>query len=271
MALVEIRNLSFSYGNRRVLENISFKIHRGEIFCLFGPNGCGKSTLLECVLGTLKAPRGSIYLEGRDAGTLRPAETARRMAYVPQLHEKTFPYTVKEVVLMGRAAYVGMFTSPTEDDYAAAEDAMKKIGIQCLSGKLYTQLSGGELQLVMIARALAQETPVMLMDEPTAHLDFRHELIIMETVVQLVRETGMSILMATHFPNHAFYFSNNDIPTTVALMDSCRFAAVGRPEEVLSEKNMQRTFNVETRMVSYHREGDKIFRQIVALKTGGLR
>jgi iron complex transport system ATP-binding protein len=271
MALIEARNLYFRYGDQSVLEDVSFKVGEGEIFCLFGPNGCGKSTLLECVLGTLKLPRGNIYLNGRNARTLRPAEAARHMSYVPQLHQKTFPYTVKEVVLMGRAAYNGMFTSPSEEDYAAAEDAIQKIGIQRLSEKLYTQLSGGELQLVMIARALAQRTSVMIMDEPTAHLDFRHELIILETVVQLVKETGLSILMATHFPNHAFYFSNNDISTTVALMKSSRFAAVGQPEEVLSEQSMRETFNVEARMVSYHREGNKKFRQIVAVRTNGLR
>jgi len=271
VALLEVKNLFFSYSDQPVLEDVNFKLGKGEIFCLFGPNGCGKSTLLECVLGTLKISRGYVYLNGRDVRSLRPAEAARQMAYVPQLHQKTFPYTVKEVVLMGRAAYTGMFTSPSEEDYAAVEEAMQKIGIQRLSEKPYTQLSGGELQLVMIARALAQKTPVMVMDEPTAHLDFRHELIILETVVQLVRETGLSILMATHFPNHAFFFDNNDITTTVALMNSRRFAAVGRPEEVLSEQSMQRTFNVEARMVSYHREGKKEFRQIVAVRTNGFR
>lgn len=269
MALVEVRNLSFSYGNQKVLEDISFKLGAGEIFCLFGPNGCGKSTLLECVLGILKIPRGCVYLNGRDVRNLRPAETARHMSYVPQLHEKTFPYTVEEVVLMGRAAYTGMFSSPSEEDYAAVEETIRRVGIQRLRRKLYTQLSGGELQLVMIARALAQQTPVMIMDEPTAHLDFRHELIILETAVQLVRETDLSILMATHFPNHAFYFSNNDNPTTVALMDSCKFAAVGPPEKVLSEQSMRQTFNVDSRMISCHWDGNKEFHQLVAIRSNG--
>jgi iron complex transport system ATP-binding protein len=269
MPLVEAKSLYFSYGNQPVLEDISFSVNKGEIFCLFGPNGCGKSTLLECVLGTLKAKKGSVCLEGKDAGTFHPAESARYLSYVPQLHQKTFPYTVNEMVLMGRAAYTGMFSSPSAVDYAAADEAIRRIGIERLRKKNYTQLSGGELQLVMIARALAQQAPVMIMDEPTAHLDFRHELIIMETVVQLIRESGLSVLMATHFPNHAFYFANSDIPTTVALMDSRRFVAVGPPENVLSEQSMNKTFNVEARMMFYNREGNKRFRQIVAVRTKG--
>lgn len=271
MSLVEVKDLSFRYGRRPILEKISFRLDKGEIFCLFGPNGCGKSTLLECVLGTLTPCGGKVYLGGRDARTLSPAESAGFMSYVPQLHQKTFPYTVREVVLMGRAAYTGLFSSPSREDYEIADSALDRIGIRRLRDKLYTQLSGGELQLVMIARALAQQTPIMVMDEPTAHLDFRHELIVLETIVQLVKENGLAILMATHFPNHAFYFANNDIPTTVALMNDRRFVGVGSPDTVLSEKNMRETFDVEARMISYYREGNREYKHIVAVKTNGSR
>lgn len=271
MSLVEVKDLSFRYGSRQVFEKINFQVDKGEIFCLFGPNGCGKSTLLECVLGTLVPYQGTVYMGGKDARRMSPSETAGFMSYVPQLHQKTFPYTVREVVLMGRAAYTGLFSSPSKEDYEIADFAIDRIRIRRLRDKMYTQLSGGELQLVMIARALAQQTPVMVMDEPTAHLDFRHELIVLETIIQLIRETGLSILMATHFPNHAFYFANNDIPTTVALMNNRRFVGVGSPDSVLSEKNMRETFDVETRMISYCREGEREYKHIVAVKTNSSR
>jgi iron complex transport system ATP-binding protein len=140
---------------------------------------------------------------------------------------------------MGRASYIGMFDSPDEEDIAIAKQALAMVGITRLQDRRYTQLSGGEGQLVMVARALAQQTPLIVMDEPTSHLDFKHEMVIMETIVHLVRNAGLSILMATHFPNHCFYFENNGVVTRAALMSNGKFLEVGRPEEVLSEDNMK--------------------------------
>ncbi|MEN6325901.1 MAG: ABC transporter ATP-binding protein [Syntrophomonas sp.] len=268
MPLLEVKNLSFGYNSHDVLSDISFQVNKGEIFFLLGPNGCGKTTLLDCILGLLKLREGSIRLLGTELGTSSPQIIARQVAYVPQSHEKTFPYTVRDIVLMGRAAYIGLFKSPSPEDMRAVEEALAKVGILHLIDRRYTQLSGGEGQLVMIARALAQKTSLIVMDEPTAHLDFKHELVIMETIVELVRETGLAILMATHFPNHAFYFENSNIATRVALMNDHRFLTAGRPSEILSEDNLKTIYSVNTRVISYTIDAEHELKQVIPISTG---
>jgi iron complex transport system ATP-binding protein len=265
--LLEAIDIGFAYPRHHVFENINFSVAPGEIFCLLGPNGCGKTTLLDCVLGLSKPQGGKVLLNGVSMRKLSPGKIAQQVAYVPQIHEKTFPYTVLDVVLMGRASYIGMFDSPDEEDIAIAKQALAMVGITRLQDRRYTQLSGGEGQLVMVARALAQQTPLIVMDEPTSHLDFKHEMVIMETIVHLVRDAGLSILMATHFPNHCFYFENNGVVTRAALMSNGKFLAVGRPEEVLSEDNMKQLYNVDTRVVSCDIEGKGELKQVIPIST----
>lgn len=266
MPLVEAANISFGYDQKNIFDHISFQVEKGETFFLLGPNGCGKTTLLDCVLGLLKPRNGSILINNTDIKEIRTETLAKQLAYVPQGHEKAFPYKVIDIVLMGRASYLGLFDSPGEQDVAIAEEALNMVGLSRLRNRRYTQLSGGEGQLVMIARALAQKTPVIILDEPTAHLDFKHELVIMETIVQLVKETGLSVLMATHFPNHAFYFENNDIKTRVALMNQGRFLVTGTPSEVLSEENLKLLYNINARVVSYDIAGGKL-KQVIPIST----
>jgi iron complex transport system ATP-binding protein len=171
---------------------------------------------------------------------------------------------------MGRASYIGLFGSPSEQDVSIAEEALNLVGITRLRDRRYTQLSGGEGQLVMIARAIAQKTPLIVMDEPTAHLDFKHELVIMETIVELVKETGLAILMATHFPNHAFYFENNNITTRVAMMNQGNFLAVGSASEVLSEENLKLLYNINARVVSYSIDEKQELKQVIPISTATL-
>lgn len=267
MALLELQGISFGYNHENLFEGLNFSVSKGEVFCLLGPNGCGKTTLLDCILGVLRPRKGKILLEDMDIKDISAARIARKIAYVPQSHEKTFPYKVIDIVLMGRASYIGMFGSPSEDDIKYATQALDMVGISRLKDRPYTQLSGGEGQLVMIARALAQKTPLIVMDEPTAHLDFKHELVIMETIVELVRETGLSILMATHFPNHALYFENNGIPTRVALMSNKSFLEVGYPNDVLSEQNLKSVYNVNTRLVSCRVDKNRELKQVIPIST----
>ena len=267
MALIEARGVSFGYNDIPLFQDINFSIEPSELFCLLGPNGCGKTTLLNCILGHLKLLEGEILLNGSNISCIRPEQIARQIAYVPQTHEKTFPYTVLDVVLMGRAAYIGMFGRPEKEDLAIAEEALATVGITHLRDRRYTQLSGGEVQLVMVARALTQRTPVIVMDEPTAHLDFRHELVIMEKVVELVQKQGLAILMATHFPNHCFYFENSGIKTRVAMMSNMNFLAAGSPSTVLSEKNLEQLYNVNTRVVSFPMDAEQELKQIIAIST----
>jgi iron complex transport system ATP-binding protein len=268
MSLIDVKKAFFSYGNRTVLENIDLRVNKGEILCLFGPNGCGKTTLIQCLLGILKPSCGSIRLRGRDIRSMKPVEIARELAYIPQVHEKPFPYRVIDVVLMGRVSYTGLFSLPKKQDVRIAEEALDKVGMLAFKDRPYTQISGGETQLVMVARALTQQTPVLVMDEPTAHLDFRNELNFLETIVNLVKDTKITVVMATHFPNHAFYFENSGIRSGVAMMNDSMFYARGRPGEVLTEHNMYSIFKIKSKLVSHEWEGGRI-RQILPLKTYG--
>ncbi|MCM3763673.1 ABC transporter ATP-binding protein [Neobacillus niacini] len=266
MSLLKIENASFQYGKSTIFQNISFELGSGSIFCLFGPNGCGKSTLIECILGYLKLSGGSILLNNQSISSYRPAELAKSISYVPQSHAKNFPYTVKDIVLMGRAAYTGTFSAPSAEDIAIAESALESMGLTAIKDKPYTQLSGGQTQLVMLARALTQETPIILMDEPTAHLDFRHELIILETIVKLIKENNISVVMATHFPNHAFYFENSGIHTQVALMNNQALEAIGSPVEVLTEANMLKTFKIHAKLMTAQTAGEKLVRGLIPIE-----
>ena len=267
MALVDVRNASFSYGALKIFEELSFSVSKGEIFCLLGPNGCGKTTLLDCILGFHRLQSGSITIQGKEIGRFRPGRIARSLAYVPQRHERTFPYTVREIVTMGRAAYLGIFETPSQEDRNIADQALATIGIEHLRDRPYTQLSGGETQLVMIARALVQEAPVVVLDEPTAHLDFRYELVIMEIITRVVKENGLSIIMATHFPNHAFYFQNSGITTVTALLHDKMFLAKGPPETIITEESLKKLYGVTARVVSVEGENGTMMKYIVPVST----
>lgn len=267
MSLIEAHGATFSYGKENIFQDISFEVSRGEIFCLLGPNGSGKTTMLDCVLGTNKLKSGKIEINGKDITLYNPRKLAQQISYVPQRHECAFPYRVIDVTLMGRAAYTGIFSAPTRNDREIARNALKLTGIYHLRRRPYTQLSGGELQLVMLARALAQDTSLIVMDEPTAHLDFRHELVVLETIMNLVKGKHISILMATHFPNHAFYFEDNDISINIALLKNGRFIAKGRPGEILNEETIDRLYGVTSSLFFYSDNGKKERRRIIPIKT----
>lgn len=266
MSLLELKNVCFSYEKQTILQDINLSLEAGDVLCLVGPNGCGKTTLLDCVIGALKIGKGSIRLKGQDILSLKPQEIARVVAYVPQLHERTFPYTVLEIVLMGRAPYTSLFSAPSAEDVSAAERALEMVGLCSYKNRPYTKLSGGEGQLVMLTRALAQSTPVLVLDEPTSHLDFNNEIIFLETITRLVKETDVAVLMATHFPNHAFTFQNSGINTRIAIMHEKGIAAVGIPDDVLSEENIRRVFNVNAKVLSYS-QIDKRYNYILPMGT----
>ena len=263
--MIKISNATFAYDKADVFRDISLEINEGEIFCLFGPNGCGKSTLIQCILGILNLKSGSITLRGQDVSTMKPQMVAKEAAYIPQVHDKPFPFRVIDVVMMGRTAYTGMFSLPNREDKRIAVEALEKVGISQFRDRPYTQLSGGETQLVLVARALAQQTPVLIMDEPTAHLDFRNELGFLETTVKLVKSTGITIVMATHSPNHALYFEGCKANSKVALMNDQQVVLQGTPSSVLTVENMADTFNIESKVIPYTWEEQQMM-QIVPLK-----
>jgi iron complex transport system ATP-binding protein len=263
--MIKVSNATFSYDKEEIFKDINLDINEGEIFCLFGPNGCGKSTLIQCILGILNLESGSIVLRGQDVSTMKPQMVAKVAAYIPQVHDKPFPFKVIDVVMMGRTAYTGMFSLPGSEDRKIAEEAMERVGISHFRDRPYTQLSGGETQLVLVARALAQQTPALIMDEPTAHLDFRNELGFLETTVKLVKTTGITVIMATHSPNHALYFEGCALKTRVALMNNQQIVLQGTPSSVLTVENMTSTFNIESKVLPYTWEEHQMM-QIVPLR-----
>jgi len=265
MSLIKIIDASFSYGEKDIFSQVSFEVEMGEVCCLIGQNGCGKSTLLDCVLGASQLKDGDILLGGNDIRAYKATEIAKRIAYVPQTHSSSFPYTVEQVVLMGRTAYQETFIGPGDKDKQLVKQALELVGISHIAACPYTQISGGELQLVMLARALVQSTPLIIMDEPTAHLDFRNELIFMETVAKLVTESKVGVLMATHSPNQAFYFENKNVPVRVLAMGDKRILRSGLPHEALSEEAIREIYHVEARCIeSVDRTG--VLRQIIPVK-----
>lgn len=189
------------------------------------------------------------------------------MAYVPQQHNRNFSFSVEEVLLMGRAPYTAFYRSPTEEDRCRVQQVLDSLDLLHLGPKDYTSLSGGEMQLVMILRALVQDTHFIIMDEPTAHLDFRNELWVLETIVRLVREKGISLIMATHFPAHAFYLEREGVPVRVAFMGDGGISTMGSPSEKLTEKTIGQYYRIASALHTIEVPGKGSVKQIIPLHT----
>ncbi len=244
--MLEIRDLHFRHGKKDILKGISFKAMDGEITTILGPNGSGKSTLFKCILGIWKPSKGEILWNGKkiDSSSLR--ERARILSFVPQEHKPPFSYNVLDVVITGRASYLGRFSLPTKKDYEIAEAALKRVGIWHLWNRPYTKISGGERQLVLIARALAQNCPVMLLDEPISHLDFKNQIRVLSLIKGLSREKGISIIMSLHDPNLAINFSDK----VIVIKDGIKIKE-GAPEEVITEKLIKEIYGIDVITLSF--------------------
>lgn len=266
-AVIQVRDAAFSYGGPLVFEHIDLDIYPGRICCLMGVNGCGKSTLIDCMLGIHKCSSGQVLVRGESVTELKPADIAKQISYVPQVHDRSFPYLVRDIVLMGRTAYQKGFSAPGQEDMKKCEEAMQRCGIAHLADRPYTQISGGEMQMVMLTRALVQDTPVIVMDEPTAHLDFRNEQIFLETVADLVKNHLIGAVIATHSPNQAFYFENAGVDTSVALMADASMRAMGRPSEVLNEEMLQEVYGMNVRIADIDLGEDGHIRQLIPVGT----
>ena len=243
--LVQMRGGTVSKSGRLILEDANVRIGRGEVCCLLGPNGAGKSTLLRCLAGLESLDRGSVRLAEDDVTTLKPREIARRVSFLFQDDQFVFPYRVLDVVVAGRSPYLSPFAAPGAADYRRAAEALEKVEAIGLAERTLTELSGGERQLVLIARALVQETPLLLLDEPTAHLDLRNEILVLETVNLLAKRYGIGILMASHAPNQAFV-----IDSRVVLMRDGRIRYEGSPDKVLTPAALGDVFDTEVAVVS---------------------
>jgi len=200
----EVRNGSFRYpkSERQVLQNVSFAAEAGEVTAILGPNGAGKTTLLRCAMGLLKWNGGGSYLDGKDIRRLSYRELWQKVAYVPQARQASDAYTVEEMVLLGRSARIGRFSLPGKEDLAAAAAALERLGLSRYAARRCSELSGGELQMVLIARALASQPEVLILDEPESNLDFKNQLLVLDTMTSLAAE-GMTCIFNTHYPAHA--------------------------------------------------------------------
>ncbi len=235
--MLTVQGLSFYYTpGKIVLKDISLELDSHDILCLLGPNGTGKTTLLRCLLLLNKVKRGTIRIDGSDLTKMPAQNRAKLLAYVPQATSMAFPYEAREVVLMGRIAHLTIGGRPTRKDREITDQAMDQLGILHLANSMFNQLSGGEKQMVLVARALAQQARIMIMDEPTANLDYSNQVKMLQ-VIKSLAEQGYSILMTTHLPDHAFLAGNK-----VALMRDGLVMAQGLPEEVLTSANLSRLY-----------------------------
>jgi iron complex transport system ATP-binding protein len=235
---LEAHALAFGYPDKPVGRGVDLTVGPGDVLCLLGPNGAGKTTLFKTLLGLLPPQGGSIRIGGTPLERLSRRDIAQRIAYIPQAHTPPFPFAVRDVVLMGRTARLGPFESPGRSDREAAERALDLLGIAALADADYTRISGGQRQLALIARALAQETPLLVMDEPTASLDFGNQALVLREIRRLLGK-GFGIVLSTHDPDHAFACA-----TRVALLHDGGVLAAGTPAEVLTADHMQRMYGV---------------------------
>lgn len=216
----------------------------GRMTAIVGPNGAGKTTLLKCLAGLLPSPPGAVRLEGRDLLGLPPAARARRLAFVPQEQASAFNYAVRDFILMGRAPYLGLFDSPAASDVARAAEALAFVGLPEYADRPYFEMSSGERRLILIARALAQETAVLILDEPTTFLDPRHETGVLELLRRLVNDRGKTVLLTLHNLDIAARYAD-----TLVFLKAGAIAAEGPPGEILSESLLERIYEIPMRIL----------------------
>ena len=234
----------FFYNASRIggFKEVSFSIKPGQVLCILGPNGCGKTTLLKCLAGIFKLHKGRIWLDDTEVNRLHYSSLARTIGYVPQIHQPAFPFSVLDAVLVGRAPHLGFLESPKKKDYEIAETAIEALGITHLMHRPYTEISGGERQLVVFARVMTQQPSLLLLDEPTSHLDFGNQIRVLRLVEELA-STGLPVIMTSHFPDHAFL-----IGSKVAVMQNGQFLAFGPPEEVVTDQNLEAIYKSKVKV-----------------------
>lgn len=235
---LHVQHLSFSYKCFSVLKDVNFQLNTGSYVCVLGKNGAGKSTLFKCILGLLKDYGGDIRLDGNDIRHLSSKEVASSIAYIPQMHDSAFPFSVLDMVMMGTTATFSAFATPGERQRQTAEQALAILGMESFASRSYAHLSGGEQQMVLIARALAQKARIFLMDEPCANLDYGNQIRVMEQLAALSRE-GYLVVQSTHNPEHAFLFADQ-----VLVLADGKTDAFGPPESILTEELLETIYQI---------------------------
>jgi len=241
---LEASHLSFAYvPGKTILHDISFKIKSSETLYILGRNGGGKTTLLSCLAGLLNPDTGDVHLGGKSLAEYSTSERAQIIGLIPQMRVPIFAFTVKEMVLMGRAPYLGWMGSPSQSDQEIAERSLEQVGLYELSNSAFTEISGGEQQLVLIARGLAQNCQILLMDEPTTHLDLSNQHQVLEIVRQLSKQ-GLSFIIASHAPNDALSYADQ-----VLLLNGGWVTAMGPPQETITENSLSLIYGIDTEVI----------------------
>ncbi len=245
-----VESLTCTYGTRAVLNGLDLRVNRGEWLAVVGPNGSGKSTLVRAISRALKPASGRILLNGREISRLSARDLARQMAVVAQDTTVGFDFTVEEIVMLGRLPYLSKLRGETERDRAAVRRALLATGTDQLARRSVTQLSGGERQRVMIARALAQEPSLLILDEPTAHLDISHQVEILDLCRRLNRQEGLTVLAVLHDLNLAAQYADR----ILLMKDGCRYAE-GPPGDLLTEANILGVYGSRVKVIRHPVEG----------------
>lgn len=243
--IIEIENAEFSYnGREKIFQDINLSVGKGEVLCILGPNGTGKTTLIKCLNCLLRLNSGNILISGEDIYSFNKTDLARQIGYIPQGHSPVFPFTVLDVVLMGRAPHLDSMSSPSKKDYLIAQECLEKLNMAHMSDKPYTELSGGEKQLIFFARVLAQKPDILLLDEPTSHLDFGNQMRTLNLINKMAA-SGFTVVMSSHFPDHAFISADK-----VAIMKDCSLIDYGAPDDVITEENLEMAYNIGVKIMN---------------------
>ena len=244
--MLKIQSLTVDYGPRRILHEVSFEVQSGEVLALIGPNGAGKSTLIRAVSGVIPIASGNVRTNGDDLASLSTLQRARYVATVPQAVSLPPAYTVWETVLFGRTPYLGFLGQPSKADEEIARQALARVSALPFADRRVGELSGGEQQRVLLARALCQSTPILLLDEPTAHLDLQYQVSLLEVVHELAHKDNLAVLIALHDLNLAAHYADR-----IALMVAGQIKAEGQPDRVLRQELIEEAYCLPVKVVKH--------------------
>ncbi|WP_213996238.1 ABC transporter ATP-binding protein [Tepidanaerobacter syntrophicus] len=240
---LDLSEVMVGYKGIAVLKDVSFTLNTGEVLCILGPNGSGKTTLFKTIMKLKEPMAGVISVDGSNISKWSCDKIANYIGYIPQNYSTVFPYTTLEIVVMGRTPKISIWSTPKAKDIQIALDSMRALNILHLKDKIFTKISGGERQLVLIARAIAQQTKFLIMDEPTNNLDFGNQVLILNQIKRL-SEKGMAVIMATHVPEHAFLYADK-----VLMVKDGYVLAYGKSKEILSEDNLRKLYGVNLKLM----------------------
>ncbi len=238
---LECKALDFKYGQKDILNNISFSVESSSFCAILGRNGSGKTTLLHCLNGVLKPSSGKVLIESSDIASMSQRQIAKQISLVPQEHIEIFPFKVIDVVVMGRAPFIGMTKTPAKHDYSYAMDALIRLNAKELAQKNFNRISGGERQIVLLAMALVQASRIMLLDEPTNHLDFNNQYHLLGRIKNLCKTKGLSVVASMHDPNMAMLFADK-----VIMIKNRRVMADGPADKVMTRVNINELYDTKT-------------------------